>query len=158
MEYTSQRMHKDSIERVDRHMGAGSHPHYLMLELKQLLLACDRALSEPKLPPQSPRGAPSKDLARWVACSSAETYLDLTGIRPTVTTGTATGLRSGNFVDFVALIFKELGVKEKPTEWAKVACDALRNRRILPTSLTFTRPATIPHPLSRGRKHGAATL
>lgn len=121
-----QGMHKNSIARVDRHMGAGLHPHVFMFEIGPLLIACDRALSSNPAATPGPRGRPENDLARFVACRAAEAFRDLMGKPPGITKNYIDSTKSGKFLDLVTAIFSELKIEGSPIEWAEVACRSLR--------------------------------
>ena len=92
-----------------------------LLPLKLRILIVEIAQENPKLPPPAGRGAPQKSLAMQVARTVAEHFYGLTGTRPTRITPTGGGKAHGLFLEFLATIYRILGIKASAENQAKAA-------------------------------------
>jgi hypothetical protein len=93
-----------------------------LLPLKPRILIVEIAHAEdPKLPPPAGRGAPQKSQATLVARTVAEHFYGLTGTRPTRITPTGGGKAHGPFLEFLATIYRILGIKASAENQAKAA-------------------------------------
>ncbi len=93
-----------------------------LLPLKPRILIVEIAHAEdPKLPPPAGRGAPQKSQATLVARTVAEHFYGLTGTRPTRITPPGGGKAHGPFLEFLATIYRILGIKASAENQAKAA-------------------------------------
>ena len=93
-----------------------------LLPLKLRILIVEIAHAEdPKLPPPAGRGAPQKSQVTQVARTVAEHFYGLTGTRPTRITPPGGGKAHGPFLEFLATIYRILGIKASAENQAKAA-------------------------------------
>jgi hypothetical protein len=93
-----------------------------LLPLKLRILIVEIAHAEdPKLPPPAGRGAPQKSQVTQVARTVAEHFYGLTGKRPTRITPPEGGKAHGPFLEFLATIYRILGIKASAENQAKAA-------------------------------------
>ena len=93
-----------------------------LLPLKLRILIVEIAHAEDtKLPPPAGRGAPQKSQVTQVTRTVAEHFYGLTGKRPTRITPPEGGKAHGPFLEFLATIYRILGVKASAENQAKAA-------------------------------------